>query len=476
MVIATSGRPRLLERTLASLEQCIKPGSFRGVHVIENGDQAGAEEIVSRYHDSIPATYHHTAAANKSNALNIVLKDLDGDDLAIFADDDVRFDPGHLAAYSRGLESHSGAYFGGPLAVDFEGDRPPRWLEGYLPYSVMGWNPGTAELESVRYFVGGNWAMQLRDWKEAGGFSPLFGPGGTINSTGQESDMQTRLQRLGLKSVYLPDARAWHFVPSSRCSEEWALDRVARQAIYAGYHNSYNKAWASGTPLRIRIRATLRAVRRRRLWRPSSLQETRFKFRFARESIRGFIEGARLKPQACRQAIAPNDAGGNLKQWLLVLVLIGLSATLATAAKDTREPFRVEFLKSARWTEGHEGFDPELSGYHITGDIAGVILDPRTNRLPGKLVLAITTSPGMRPNLEGFFVTGTNLAIETALSDGLDYSTVKNPGAGTRSSVKKGTYLQFRVVDKAVHVTFLPRAMPLLEKKCKIFWIDWYRE
>jgi hypothetical protein len=46
--------------------------------------------------------------------------------------------------------------------------------------------------------------------------------------------------------------------------------------------------------------------------------------------------------------------------------------------------------------------DPDLPGYHVTGDIASIVLRPQLSLLPDKIVVAITTSPGMRPMLEDF--------------------------------------------------------------------------
>lgn len=40
--------------------------------------------------------------------------------------------------------------------------------------------------------------------------------------------MQRCLRRAGAQGIFLPDARIWHYVPTDRCTAEWALDRRFR--------------------------------------------------------------------------------------------------------------------------------------------------------------------------------------------------------------------------------------------------------
>jgi len=83
-----------------------------------------------------------------------------------------------------------------------------------------------------------------------------------------------------------------------------------------------------------------------------------------------------------------------------MVLLAGCTFPLPFGAKA--DPFQVEFDGRAKWTEWHKGFDSDLPGYHVTGDIASIVLRPRPGRLPDKMVIAITTSPSMRPMLEHF--------------------------------------------------------------------------
>ena len=81
------------------------------------------------------------------------------------------------------------------------------------------------------YFFGANWAAFSRDLIDAGGFDGRFGPGASTGATGQETHMQDLLVRNGVEPVYIHEAVVWHFVPRSRSSPEWALDREYRNTI-----------------------------------------------------------------------------------------------------------------------------------------------------------------------------------------------------------------------------------------------------
>jgi len=76
------------------------------------------------------------------------------------------------------------------------------------------------------FAMGANWAAWAHEIKEADGFNPRLGPGGTSGSRGQESDMQYILRSRGCRGFYVPGALVHHYVPVNRCSAEWALRRA----------------------------------------------------------------------------------------------------------------------------------------------------------------------------------------------------------------------------------------------------------
>ncbi|MDA3843613.1 MAG: glycosyltransferase [Candidatus Kapabacteria bacterium] len=234
VIIPTCNRPELIKRTLDSLSEVIKPDCYSGTIVIENGSKNGVEELVKSYNEKLNFSYMFTEQANKSHAMNVVLKEIT-DTAIFFSDDDVIYDKNLLTEYAEAVKDiDSGVFCGGPVEADYELE-PSDFLKKYLPMSATGtnWPDDMSEVDKP-IFLGSNWLAFANDLKVAGGFDSDLGPGTTSNSTGDETDMQRRLMRNVIKGRYVPGAIVKHFVPEERCSPEWAVDRRSRVgAAYA---------------------------------------------------------------------------------------------------------------------------------------------------------------------------------------------------------------------------------------------------
>ena len=232
VLLPTHGRPTLLRRTLDSLAACRLPAGYREAVVVENGPRAGAEAVVAEaaeVHPHLCLRYMHVVRANKSHALSEALKTVEGG-LVVFLDDDVRLEPGVLAAYAEAAGAHpERAFFGGPTESDFEA-RPPDWLLPFFPRSVRGSRPENGHLEE---FLGFNWAAYTSDLAAAGGFDPDFGPGSPTGARGQEGEMQLRLIQAGVARVPVLDALVWHYVPAERSSKAWLFRRKYLHGVAA---------------------------------------------------------------------------------------------------------------------------------------------------------------------------------------------------------------------------------------------------
>src|SRR5690625_5258615 len=129
ILIPTHGRATLLGRTLASLAECSIPEGYVETVVIENGPKSGAEDTVAAASSQWPhltLRYLHVPLANKNHALNEALNAV-GSGLLIFFADDVRIQANALEAYAAAAKGVSGgAYFGGPVAPDFEDRKSTR--------------------------------------------------------------------------------------------------------------------------------------------------------------------------------------------------------------------------------------------------------------------------------------------------------------------------------------------------------------
>jgi glycosyltransferase involved in cell wall biosynthesis len=232
VVIATAGgRVALVDRTLSSLVQCRRPPGFSAIHVVENGPRAGIEAVAARF-AADGVKYVHVPAANKSNALNETVRRI-GSGLVYYTDDDVRFHPDTLLEIAAAAARHpEGAYFGGSVGVDYE-TAPPDWLRPYLPFSAIGFDVMDERArQRYPYFLGCNWAAYVEDVARAGWFDTTLGPGS--DATGQETNMQQRLNAAGLRQIPVPSAMVWHYVPCERSSLEWAKKRMFKTGVHTG--------------------------------------------------------------------------------------------------------------------------------------------------------------------------------------------------------------------------------------------------
>ena len=222
------------------------------VIVIENGGRYGAQALCSATAGKLgKPEYRFVETPNKSAALNAILPELSGH-LVVFLDDDVRVDPNLLVEYAAAAGKRTeGEFYGGGLLIDYE-QAPPEWLKKYLPKSATGWHPSIEDYAPLgkMHFFGANWAAFSFDLLRLGGFNAQFGPGSKMGATGQETQMQKDLVGVGVRPRYVPEAVVWHYVPKSRCSPEWAIDRARRMGVRSGHvrAGSHNDLTLLGIP------------------------------------------------------------------------------------------------------------------------------------------------------------------------------------------------------------------------------------
>jgi GT2 family glycosyltransferase len=295
VLIAASGQPGLLCRTLESLALCPKPPGFRGAMIVENGEPGGLDQVVNQAPAGLGVKYLYSAPANKSLALNLALRRLAGS-LVLFTDDDVRFAPKTLTAYAAAAAGcRGGEFYGGPIVPDYEASAPAEWLRPYLPRSAGGWElPVTAKTAVSRAeFIGPNFCAFAADVLCAGGYDTRLGPGRQMVSPGEDTEIQERLLRHGARGYYVPDAAMHHWVPGGNVTTQFALHRAERNGIYWGiskarcpgfFPRRWLKVWGQWLNDRWRI------VR----WRKSGEPVAMFRADFTAARWRGRWQGMRL--------------------------------------------------------------------------------------------------------------------------------------------------------------------------------------
>ena len=302
VLIATHGRPELLEESLLSLLPACQDRLVSRIVVVENGGRDGAETICKHLAESGPVEYHWYREANKSMALNFGLGHC-SDGLIFMTDDDIVIDPRVIATYAQASAAHPRkAFFGGPTDTRYEKE-PDEMVKDLLPASARGWSSTPEAMLERGFFIGFNWAAYKTDLLEAGGFNPDFGPGGRTGATGQESEMQRRLREIGAKAIYLPDARVTHQVPAERCNPDWLLRRSYRQGVERGIVLAGNGVDAAKRHL-------LSEKRRNALFglqaKLTFSRKRQYQHRFYAERIKGFEAALKLHSEN-RLSVMPKD-------------------------------------------------------------------------------------------------------------------------------------------------------------------------
>ena len=235
IVIVSHDRCHLLETTLASLADGDIPPEYAGALVVENGQQFGAEQVVSAADPRLRARYLFEPSSSKSRALNRALEELT-DEFIVYLDDDVRVDPHTIRRYiNTAIANPQGFYFGGRTGADYE-QEPPSWLREHMPASATGFSMGKALRQVDRpCFLGFNWAAFAPDIRRVGGFPEHIGPGTSRGQTiGEESEVQRKLLAKGMTGLYIPDAMVWHHVPRDRCTPAWVNGRCHTSGLVTG--------------------------------------------------------------------------------------------------------------------------------------------------------------------------------------------------------------------------------------------------
>jgi len=237
ILIAAANKAELLHRTLSSLAATVKPPSYRGTIVVENGNRCGIETVIRGFAREHRFHHMYVPEANKSHALNCGLTRID-DSLVFMTDDDVRFDPQVLLVYDQAAQGCTGGrVYGGQVHIDAEHGLPPEWIRRFYPLTIVEpWSLPyqTPSVVPNQTFMGTNWAAFARDMLGVGGFDTRLGPGDTTVATGDETEIQRRMLAHGVVPIYLPDAITWHYLHAEYLKKQWLLERTYRHALEWG--------------------------------------------------------------------------------------------------------------------------------------------------------------------------------------------------------------------------------------------------
>lgn len=223
IVIATRNRSVLLAQTLEALAAQRWPADRLEILVADNGstdDTRAVVERAARRAGGVSVRYLFVAEPGKSHAVNAALPMTRGD-LIAFTDDDVRPDPGWIAALARAVAETNADFVAGRIEPLWE-IAPPRWLSPAL-YGVLAIPdngatrlPIAADTPTRVMPIGANMAVRAAVIERLGGLRTDLGKLAGSLRTGEDHEFFLRLLHAGCRGVYEPTALVAHVVPAAR--------------------------------------------------------------------------------------------------------------------------------------------------------------------------------------------------------------------------------------------------------------------
>jgi GT2 family glycosyltransferase len=241
VLICTHDRADLLQRTLASLNQCNHPSGCRvGIFVTANACSDGTADALNAYTRSaeecgtqLPLRWIVDPVPGKSHALNTALP-LACAPLIAFVDDDHRIDADYLeAVWQTALEQPDADFFCGRILPDWDGSEPA-WVHDEGRYRVyplpvpkfdLGPSAGLVEPGSATP-GGGNLAIRRPLFDRVGPFELDLGPHGHNLGGAEDIEWVRRAVALEARLYYAPRILQHHYVDSSRMTLGYVLQKA----------------------------------------------------------------------------------------------------------------------------------------------------------------------------------------------------------------------------------------------------------
>jgi glucosyl-dolichyl phosphate glucuronosyltransferase len=245
VIVCTHNGGRLIGETLESLvRQDLSPEAFE-ILVVDNASTDATPEVVRGIAGRHPGRIRlvREPVLGLSSARNRGIRESRGAVIA-FTDDDARVCPRWLRALVDTCERPHVGCAGGPVRPVLE--RPlPEWVTPpFLPYLAL-FDKGMEEVELYynEYPRGVNMAYPRQSIREVGLFSTAFGLKGRSLLCYEEIELCYRLERLGRRILYTPDAEVNHVIRAQRLTLAWFKQRFYSQGKSEAYFDLVHNGW-----------------------------------------------------------------------------------------------------------------------------------------------------------------------------------------------------------------------------------------
>jgi len=226
-VVCTRDRAHFLEKCIQSLlKQTIDRDKYE-VLVIDNGSTDSTADVLKRYDEESIIRSVYEPIPGLSRARNTGWKNAKGLYIG-YIDDDAVADEKWLESALWCFENLSPIPDGlaGAIHLDWETVEPD-WINEdlKLPLGKVDWGDQPFQLSLQHSIVGANCFFSKQCLSSLGGFDERLGRIRGSLLSGEEIQLQRRIESAGGIIYYHPDVSIWHFVPKERTRPIWFYRR-----------------------------------------------------------------------------------------------------------------------------------------------------------------------------------------------------------------------------------------------------------
>jgi glycosyltransferase involved in cell wall biosynthesis len=225
-IICTRNRAPLLEIAIQSLFRQTRPRADYDIMVVDNGSTDQTADICSRFAGDA-VRYVYEPVPGLSRARNTGWRQSHSRYIA-YLDDDAIADETWIDALICAYESRSPApaAVGGPVRLKWEVPEP-EWINYALrlPLGFLDWGRQSRQLTPAEFLIGANCSYRRAVLEQFGGFHEYLGRKEDCLLSGEETQLQRKIEQSGDYLYYAHTAGVQHLVPSDRTQPRWFYHR-----------------------------------------------------------------------------------------------------------------------------------------------------------------------------------------------------------------------------------------------------------
>lgn len=226
VVICTYNREKYIYNVLRSIAENGFSKDRYEIVLVNNNCTDNTEAECLRFKNDFPdIAFHcfHEPNQGLSYARNCGIRESKGD-IIIYVDDDALVNKEYLQTYADFfVQNEKAVAAGGPIVPQYE-TAEPDWMSHYTRMLLTGaldLGPKEREFPNGSFPGGGNVAYRKSVFDHVGLFNVELGRKGNSLIGAEEKDLFDKMETLGMKFYYLPNAILYHIIPERKLTKDY---------------------------------------------------------------------------------------------------------------------------------------------------------------------------------------------------------------------------------------------------------------